>query len=436
MERLIFNKLNDWKHSTDRKPLLLRGARQVGKTWLMKEFGKRAYQNVVYINFESDKNLLNLFTTDYNTQRIISAIQIEAELIIDPENTLIIFDEIQECDGAITSLKYFCENAPQYQIVAAGSLLGVALHKHISFPVGKVDFLDIYPMNFDEFLLATNQKSLYELIQRYDWVMMNTFKAKLTELLRQYYFVGGMPEAILSFSKEKDYIKVRAIHERLLSTYEQDFSKHAPYEIVPRIRMIWQSIPAQLSKENKKFVYGALKPGARAKEFEMAMTWLIDTGLLHKIHRITKPGIPLISYMDFAAFKLYFVDIGLLGAMGSIDAKTLLEGNAIFEEFKGAVTEQYVLQQLKTKKKLPLYYWSNDKSTAEIDFVIQLGGEIIPIEVKAQENLQAKSLKSYYQQFNPKTSIRTSMSDFRIDDWLTNVPLYAIGDYIDMLNIE
>jgi predicted AAA+ superfamily ATPase len=261
--------------------------------------------------------------------------------------------------------------------------------------------------------------------------MMTTFRAKLTELLRQYYFVGGMPEAVLSFSKEKDYIKVRAIHERLLSTYEQDFSKHAPYEIVPRIRMIWQSIPAQLSKENKKFVYGALKPGARAKEFEMAMTWLIDTGLLHKIHRITKPGIPLISYMDFAAFKLYFVDIGLLGAMGSIDAKTLLEGNAIFEEFKGAMTEQYVLQQLKTKKKLPIYYWSNDKSTAEIDFLIQLDGEIIPIEVKAQENLQAKSLKSYYQQFNPKTSIRTSMSDFRIDDWLTNVPLYAIGDYID-----
>jgi len=436
MERLIFNKLNDWKHSTDRKPLLLRGARQVGKTWLMKEFGKRAYQNVVYINFESDKNLLNLFTTDYNTQRIISAIQIEAELIIDPENTLIIFDEIQECEGAITSLKYFCENAPQYQIVAAGSLLGVALHKHTSFPVGKVDFLDIYPMNFDEFLLAMNQKQLYELIKRYDWVMMTTFKAKLTEILRQYYFVGGMPEAVLSFSIEKDYIKVRAIHDRLLSTYEQDFSKHAPYEIVPRIRMIWQSIPAQLSKENKKFVYGALKPGARAKEFEMAMTWLIDTGLLHKIHRITKPGIPLISYMDFAAFKLYFVDIGLLGAMGSIDAKTLLDGNTIFEEFKGAVTEQYVLQQLKTKKKLPLYYWSNDKSTAEIDFVIQLGGEIIPLEVKAQENLQAKSLKSYYQQFNPKTSIRTSMSDFRIDDWLTNVPLYAIGDYIDMLNIE
>ena len=436
MERLIFKKLEQWKLSTNRKPLVVRGARQVGKTWLMKEFGSKSYNRMVYINFESAKNLTNLFASDYNTTRIINAIEIEIGLQIDAENTLIIFDEIQACKGAITSLKYFCEDSPQYHIVAAGSLLGVAMHPKTSFPVGKVDFMDVYPMTFAEFLLAMNMKSLFDLIQANDWEMIATFKAKLTELLRLYYFVGGMPEVLLSYITSKDLVAVRSIQHKILDAYQQDFSKHAPADIVPRIRLIWQSIPVQLSKENKKFVYGLIKQGARAKEFEMAMTWLIDAGLLHKVYRISKPAIPLVSYLDPSAFKLYFLDVGLLAAMGEIDARTLLVGNAIFEEFKGAMAEQYVLQQLKTKDYLPIFYWSTEKSTAEIDFVIQIAGQIVPIEVKAAENLQAKSLKSFHAKFESINSIRCSLSDFRQDDWLTNVPLYSIDSYVNNLRSD
>jgi predicted AAA+ superfamily ATPase len=430
MERAQFAELANWKNSNDRKPLIIRGARQVGKTWLMKEFGKRYYRQTVYINFESAETLQAIFANDFDIQRIIAAIQIESELQITPEDTLIIFDEIQECNRAITSLKYFYENAPQYHIVAAGSLLGVALHKHTSFPVGKVNFMDLYPLSFSEFLLALNKKPLYDLLVSKDWSMIANFKSKYIELLRQYYFIGGMPEAVYSFSNESNFAKIREIQLRILSAYEQDFSKHAPHDIVPRIRMIWQSILAQLAKENKKFVYGNLKPGARAKEYEVAMAWLIDSGLIHKVHRASKPAIPLKAYMDASAFKLYLVDIGLLGAMGDIDLKTLIEGNAIFQEFKGATTEQYVLQQMKCHQNLPIYYWSTEKSTAEVDFLVQSAGNIIPIEVKAEENLQAKSLKSFQQRYNPALSIRTSMSDYRVDDWLTNVPLYGISEYL------
>ncbi len=429
MQRFQFEKLINWKKSTTRKPLIIRGARQVGKTWLMKEFGQREYSQTAYVNFESSKSLKKLFANDFDIQRIITAIQIETNLQINPENTLIIFDEIQECEGAITALKYFFENAPQYHIVAAGSLLGVALHQHISFPVGKVDFLDLYPLNFGEFLLALNKKSLYELLLSRDWTLITSFKLKYIELLRQYYFIGGMPEAVYSFSIENDFKKIRNIQTQILNAYDQDFSKHAPHEIVPRIRMIWQSIPSQLTKENKKFVYGQLKHGARAKDFEIAMAWLIDSGLIYKVNRISKPALPLIAYMDISAFKLYFLDVGLLGALGNIDIKTLIDGNIVFQEFKGAMTEQYVLQQLKACKELPIYYWSTEKSTAEIDFLVQFAENIIPIEVKAEENLQAKSLKSFQQQYKPSVSIRTSMSDYRIDNWLRNVPLYAIGNY-------
>lgn len=429
MERFQFEKLITWKKSNGRKPLIIRGARQVGKTWLMKQFGEREYTATAYINFESSKTLQNLFADDFDTKRIITAIQIETGVQINPENTLIIFDEIQECEGAITSLKYFFENAPQYHILAAGSLLGVALHQHTSFPVGKVDFLDLHPLSFGEFLLALDKKPLYDLLLSRDWTLITSFKTKLIELLRQYYYIGGMPEAVYSFANENDFKKVRDIQTRILSAYEQDFSKHAPHEIVPRIRMIWQSIPSQLAKENKKFIYGVLKQGARAKEFEMAMAWLIDSGLIYKVNRASKPALPLIAYMDISAFKIYILDVGLLGAMGNIDIKTLIEGNTIFQEFKGAMTEQYVLQQLKSCGNLSIYYWSTEKSSAEIDFMVQHDENVIPIEVKAEENLQAKSLKSFYQQYKPPVSIRTSMSDYRTDEWLTNLPLYAIENY-------
>lgn len=429
MERFEFLKLIEWKNSKNRKPLIIRGARQVGKTWLMKEFGKREYAQTAYINFESSKSLNNLFDNDFDINRIITAIQIETSVQITSENTLIIFDEIQECEGAITSLKYFFENAPQYHILAAGSLLGVALHQQNSFPVGKVDFLNLYPLNFGEFLLAINKKPLYELLLSSDWSLITSLKLKYIELLRQYYFIGGMPEAVYSFSNENDFNKVRDIQIRILSAYEQDFSKHASHEIVPRIRMIWQSIPSQLSKENKKFIYGAIKNGARAKDYEIAIAWLVDSGLIYKVNRATKPALPLIAYMDIAAFKLYLVDVGLLGAMGNIDIKTLIDGNKIFQEFNGAMAEQYVLQQLKSCEKLSIYYWSNEKSTAEIDFLVQFVDNVIPIEVKAEENLQAKSLKSFYQHYKPTISIRTSMSDHRINNWLTNLPLYAIENF-------
>lgn len=429
MERFQFEKLTIWKKSKGRKPLIIRGARQVGKTWLMRQFGEREYSATAYINFESSKTLRSLFVDDFDVSRIITAIQIETGVQVNPENTLIIFDEIQECEGAITSLKYFFENAPQYHILAAGSLLGVAFHQHTSFPVGKVDFLDLYPLTFGEFLLALNKKPLYDLLLSRDWTLITSFKSKFIEFLRQYYYIGGMPEAVFSFANENDFKKVREIQTRILRAYEQDFSKHAPHEIVPRIRMIWQSVPSQLARANRKFIYGALKQGARAKDFEMAMAWLIDSGLIYKVNRASKPALPLIAYMDISAFKIYIVDVGLLGAMGNIDIKTLIDGNTIFQEFKGAMTEQYVLQQLKSCEDLSVYYWANEKSTAEIDFMIQHGEKIIPLEVKAEENLQAKSLKSFQQQYKPAISIRTSMSDYRIDDWLTNLPLYAVENY-------
>ena len=428
MERIAMKELVSWKNKTERKPLIIRGARQVGKTWLMKEFGKNEYSQTVYVNFESSKLLKTLFVDNFDINRIITALQIETGIQVKPENTLIILDEIQEAEGAITSLKYFCENAPQYHIIAAGSLLGVAMHKHTSFPVGKVEFLDLYPLNYAEFLLALDQQPLLNLLKSRDWTLIKSFKEKYIQILRQYYYIGGMPEVVLSYRTQNDFKEVRVIQKRILTAYEHDFSKHAPSDIVPRIRMLWNSIPSQLAKENKKFIYGAVKPGSRAKDYELALSWLIDCGLVHKICRVSKPGIPLKAYEDYNAFKLFIADVGLMGAMGDIDIRTLLEGNRIFEEFKGALTEQYVLQQLTSICDLVIYYWSAERSIAEIDFLIQYSGEVIPIEVKAEENLQAKSLKTFCQKYSPQTAIRTSMSDFRKEDWLTNLPLYAIGE--------
>ncbi len=426
MERFALTDLLAWKHSKNRKPLIIQGARQVGKTWLMKEFGKREFKQLAYINFESSVQLRSLFQTDFDINRILMAIQVESGVKINPDNTLILLDEIQEAQGGITSLKYFHENAPQYHVIAAGSLLGVTLHQQTSFPVGKVDFLTLRPLTFLEFLLAMKQDPLVKILQKSDWSLITTFKTKLIDYLRHYYFIGGMPEAVYSFSRDHDLKQVRTIQTNILTAYEHDFSKHAPAEIVPRIKMLWNSIPAQLSKENKKFIYGAVKPGGRAKEFELALAWLTDCGLVHKVHRITKPSIPLRSYVDLGAFKLFLLDIGLLTAMGKLDIQTILEGNSLFSEFKGSLTEQFVLQQLMARKGSEVFYWSSDTSQAEVDFVIQSEDGVIPIEVKAEENLKAKSLISYSQKFSPARSIRTSMADYREESWMTNIPLYAI----------
>ncbi|MCX6162004.1 MAG: ATP-binding protein [Ignavibacteriae bacterium] len=426
MRRTKLAELIAWKNSNSRKPLIIRGARQVGKTWLMKEFGATQYPQTVYVNFEKNKRLQALFEDDFDIKRVIVALQAESGLTIEPENTLLIFDEIQSAPSAITALKYFQEDGPGYHIVSAGSLLGVALHSNISFPVGKVEFLDLFPLSFLEFLDAIGESSLIDMLYSADWKLITAYKSKFIERLRQYYYVGGMPEAVMKFSENNNFKDVRDIQKQILSAYEQDFSKYAPFEIVPRIRMIWNSIPAQLAKENRKFIYGLIKEGSRAKDYEIALSWLIDCGQIHKVCRVTKPALPLKAYEDRSAFKLFLVDIGLLTAMGDIDAKTLLEGNAIFSEFKGALTEQYVFQQLNNSNEFTIYYWSAARSSSEVDFVVQFNGMVVPVEVKAEENLQAKSLKVYMEKFGPKVSIRTSMSDFRKQDRLTNLPLYAL----------
>jgi len=428
MKRSGILKLIAWKNSSTRKPLIIRGARQVGKTWLMKEFGSSQYQQTVYVNLEKNKRLHSLFNDDFSINRIIVALQAESGLTINAENTLIIFDEIQAVPEAITALKYFCEEAPEYHIITAGSLLGVAVHTHTSFPVGKVEFMDLYPLSFLEFLDANGESTLVEILHGADWKLIAAFKAKFIEFLRYYYFVGGMPEPVLAFLKDSNFAEVRKIQYQLLEAYEHDFSKHAPIEIVPRLRMVWNSIPAQLAKESSKFVYGLLKKGSRAKDFEMAISWLEDCGQVHKVLRVNKPYLPLKAYEDISAFKLFLVDIGLLSAMGAIDAKTILEGNLIFTEFKGALTEQYVLQQLSGSDNFTINYWSAERSTAEVDFVIQYQGLVIPIEVKAEENLQSKSLKVYREKYDPKFSIRVSMADYREQDWMTNLPLYAVSE--------
>lgn len=427
MIRTAMLELEKWKAKKRRKPLIIRGARQVGKTWLMKEFGAAAYKNVVYINFDNNERMKKLFEGSLEVERLITGLELYAGHKIDAGNTLLIFDEVQEVPKALTSLKYFNEDAPQYQIICAGSLLGVALHQGTSFPVGKVEFLDLYPLSFFEFMMAMGKGQYAELLQKGDFEMAATFKQEYVDLLKHYYYVGGMPEAVLNFSENKDFNEARDIQRRILDAYEQDFSKHAPNEAVPRIRMLWNSIPAQLTKENKKFIYGLIKEGARAKEYELALLWLIDCGLVHKVHRVAVPNLPLKAYEDLKAFKLFFLDVGLLSCMTGLRQSVLLDGNELFKEFKGALTEQYVLQQLKTLKGLETYYWTADRGTAEVDFVIDTGSDIIPVEVKAEVNLQAKSLKVYQEKFKPKVSVRTSMADYKKEDWLVNLPLWAVG---------
>jgi predicted AAA+ superfamily ATPase len=426
MYRKEIEELTAWKVSTNRKPLIIKGARQVGKTWLIKEFGKMAYEQVAYINFESSPVMRQVFDLDFDIQRILSAIRIETGMEANPENTLIVFDEIQEAPKALTSLKYFAENAPEFHVIAAGSLLGILLSKGSSFPVGKVSFMELYPLPFSEFLAAIGQEQIAKAIQQKDWPMLTLFREKLINFLKQYYFTGGMPEAVNTFIQTGDVSQVRLVQQNILNAYEQDFAKHAPAEIVPRIRMVWNGIPAQLAKENRKFIYGQLKQGARASAFEMALLWLQDCGLVYKVDQVTKPGMPLKAYEDSSAFKLFMVDTGLLGALSGLDASSLLDGNKLFEEFKGAMTEQYVLQQLLAQKKGEVYYYSPQNARMEIDFVVQAGKNIIPIEVKASENLHSKSLRTYCEKFQPALAIRTSLSDYRQESWMTNIPLYAI----------
>ena len=426
MYRIAIEKLYKWKNSKRRKPLIIEGARQVGKTWLMKEFGKQAYADTVYINFDSNSRMADLFSADLDTDRLIMGLELYAGRKINPDNTLLIFDEVQEVPRALASLKYFYENAPQYHIVCAGSLLGIALHQGTSFPVGKVDFLKLYPLSFSEFLMATGNERFAELLKNQDYEMITSFKQTYIDALKHYYFVGGMPEAVQSFAASKDFNEVRAIQKRILAAYEQDFSKHAPNEIVPKIRMLWNSIPSQLARENKKFIYGLVREGGRAREYETAIMWLSDCGLVHKVSRVNAAGIPLKAYEDLKAFKLFIVDVGLLGCMTGLRQRTLLDGDDLFVEFKGALTEQYVCQQLKTIEDLGVYYYTNDRGSCEIDFVVDTGEQIVPIEVKAETNLRAKSLKTYRERFEPELSVRTSMADYKKEDWLLNLPLYAI----------
>ena len=418
--------LMKWKEDKFRKPLIVRGARQVGKTWLLQEFGRTSYAKFIYVNFEETSSLQNIFTGDFDIERIITVLQIHAQTTITAEDTLIVLDEIQSAERGITSLKYFCEKAPQYHVIAAGSLLGMGLHSYVSFPVGKVDFLDLRPLSFSEFLLSQNEKALVEALKTKNWSVVSIFTEKLKEYLRYYFYVGGMPEVVDAFAQTRDWQLVRRIQNRILNSYEGDFSKHAPNETVPRIRMVWQSIPSQLAKENKKFVYGVIREGARAKDFELAIQWLTDCGLLLKSHGVSKPGIPLAAYQDISLFKLFLHDVGLLGAMAGLNVRTIIEGDEIFTEFKGALTEQYVMQQLRLDSERYIGYWTNERSTSEVDFVIQEEGEVIPIEVKSGENLKAKSFRLFCEKYKPSKAIRTSLSDYKEESWMANVPLYAI----------
>lgn len=426
MYRFAIEELKKWKARENRKPLIIRGARQVGKTWLMKEFGASSYEQTVYINFDSNTQMQRLFEGDLDVQRIIIGLELYIGYKIDPEKMLLVFDEIQEVPKALTSLKYFNENAPQYQIVCAGSLLGIALHDGTSFPVGKVEFLDLYPLSFYEFLTALGKGRFVTLLKDQEYSTASNFRQVYIDSLKQYYYIGGMPEVVQAFVDNKDFNEARTIQQRILSAYEQDFSKHAPNEAVPRIRMIWNSIPSQLAKENKKFIYGLIKEGARAKDYELALLWLSDCGLVHKVNRVTVPNLPLKAYEDLRAFKLFFVDIGLLSCLAGLRQNVLLDGNELFKEFKGALTEQYVLQELKTRKGIQCYYWTAERGTAEVDFVVDDGADVFPIEVKAEINLQAKSLKVFHEKYRPAKSIRTSMADYKDEGWLINLPLWAV----------
>ncbi|MBE6453084.1 MAG: ATP-binding protein [Alphaproteobacteria bacterium] len=426
MKRFALQDLIIWKNKKNRKPLIVNGARQVGKTWLLQEFGKNQYKEVLYINFERNKRMQNLFKQDLNPNRILLGLELEHGHKIDVENTLIIFDEIQTTPQAITSLKYFFEETPQYHIVAAGSLLGVTLHSGVSFPVGKVDRLNLYPLNFYEYLDALGQENLVELLKSQNFEMIRVFKDTLLDYLKQYMYIGGMPEVVVSFIRNKDFHEVRQVQNHILLDYSNDFSKHIPKETLPKVLSVWNSIPAQLAKENKKFFYNNVAINGRAKDFEDAITWLIDSGLIYKVNRLTKPFLPIKGYQENNIFKLFMLDVGLLSAMSKLDRRILLEGDNLFTEFKGSITEQYVLQELMSLSDIEVSYWGNDSGQAEVDFVVQCESNVFPVESKAGTNLKAKSLKVYMDKYNPKFAIRTSQADYKKTDTLYDIPLYMM----------
>lgn len=430
MNREAYQKLLEWKGSPNRKPLIIQGARQVGKTWLMKSFGENEFKQTAYFNFESTRALYQIFNQGYDIQTIISSLNILAGFQINASDTLIILDEIQACPQAITALKYFQENNPEYHIFAAGSLLGVAIHQGVSFPVGKVEFLTLHPMNFTEFMHAMGEADLIKAIDVNQPKLMNNFHDQLISLLKQFLFVGGMPEVVKSFVASKDYLQVQTLQLQILSAYENDFSKHAPVAQLPRIRMVWQSIVGQLAKENSKFIYSVLRPGSRAKDFELAIEWLKDAGLIHKVTRVSKPGLPITAYADWSDFKIYLNDVGLMCAMAGITPVILLEGNALFTEFKGVVTEQFVLQELISHAIQP-YYWAPENKTSEVDFLIQKANSVVPVEVKSAENVKSRSLKLYVDQYAPERCIRTSLLPYQHQVWMENIPLYAFQQFIN-----
>ena len=426
MERLLMKKLLQWKESENRKPLILKGARQVGKTWLMKEFGKRYFSTVAYISFFNNTAAKEIFNEDYEIERITQALEALVHKKID-KNTLIIFDEIQEAPKAIESLKYFCEEAREYYVIAAGSLLGLAIHSGISFPVGKVSEMCLYPMNFKEFLMALGEERLSEFLDDFESPNFSIFFDKYERYLRQYLAVGGMPEVVGTFINTKDYDLVRENQLAIIQQYEGDFTKHINPTQLPRLNMTWHAIPVQLAKENKKFFFGQIKKGARMSDFEIAIEWLINAGLIYKVNQVTKPGQPLRAYVDFTAFKIYLVDVGLLGALSELSTDCILGGSDIYVEFKGAMAEQFVLQEIIAAGKYTPFYYSSEKGAYEVDFLIQKGAAVVPIEVKAKDNLKAKSLKFYCEKYKPEFAVRTSCSGVRKQEWMVNIPLWAIG---------
>ncbi len=426
MERLILQQLIEWKNSKDRKPLILNGARQVGKTWLLREFAKREYKQEAYIVCRKNELARQLFSQDFDVDRILRGLRALTSVDITPHDTLIILDEVQDIPEAIEALKYFYESAPEYHIAVAGSLLGISLHENVSFPVGKVNVIDVFPMNFGEFLLAKGEKECYNLLQNHDFAVLNPLHDKYIDLLRQYYYVGGMPEVVKKYVETEELKEVRRIQKEILLGYERDFSKHAPKDQVPRIRMVWKSIPSQLFKENKKFIYGALKKGARANEFEIAIQWLTDSGLLYKVPRCTKPALPLEIYEDLTSFKLYMLDLGLMGAMVNTDPAQVLIKNDIFQEYSGGLTEQFVLQQMKSQHISPIYYHKTDDSRLEIDFLIQRDAKLVPIEVKAGGVVKSNSLTTLLKNNPDLHAIRYSMLQYIEQQQLANIPLYAV----------
>ena len=427
MKRKIYSKLIEWKESPSHKPLILNGVRQCGKTYIMKEFGKNEFQTFAYVNCDRNENLHQIFEGGFNISKIIRGISALSGVDIIPGKTLIFLDEVQSFPLVLESLKYFCEDAPDYHVAVAGSLLGIALHSGVSFPVGKVQTMKLYPMDFEEFLMAKGEQQLLRIMHDHDFDLLTALHEKCKDLLRQYYYVGGMPEVVKSYIDNGQLKPVRAIQNEILSNYAGDFSKHAPYQEVPRICMVWQSILGQLSRENKKFIYGALKKGGRAKEFEVAIQWLVDAGLVYKVNKCTKPQLPLKFYEDFAAFKLYLCDCGLMGAMADTAAKDVLIGDGVFTEYKGAFTEQYVLQQILSSGISDIYYYSADDSRMEMDFLMQREGALLPVEVKGGTIIKSTSLHNYLMEHPGIQAIRYSMLPYKKQDFLTNIPLYAVG---------